>query len=214
MTYHDEPLPAIDQAKLHISTRNSSRLKQGTAYLGYEILDQLIDTFLPLLDYFDDALGCIETALAEGKNASEKDYLDLSSQILALRRVAIKNQQVFYQFSHSSLHFIDPDEARLFRDIYDHAVRVVDMAEYYHQTLHGVLDIQFSLSANRTNQVVQFLTVFATVTLPLNVVTGIYGMNLEWMPFLHNHYGFWIITALMLVLVSTLLINFRRRGWV
>lgn len=213
VTHHSEPVQAIDNAKLHITSRNSSRLKKGTAYLCYEILDQLIDTFLPILDYFDETMESIEAAIADGKNATEKEYLGLSSQILGLRRIAVKNQQVFYQFSHSSLPFIDAEEARLFRDIYDHAVRVVDTAEYHHQALHGVLDVQFSMSSNRMNQVVQFLTVFATIMLPLNVVTGIYGMNLDWMPFLHNHYGFWIITGFMVLLETVLLITFRRRGW-
>jgi magnesium transporter len=211
VTYHDEPVAGVTNAKRHIAHQNS-RLPRGTAYLAYEILDQLIDMYLPVMDYFEEKIRtgqqCMET-----RPFSAQQYVTLSTQILDLRRVAIKNQQVFYQFSHSSLQFVDPDEARVFRDIYDHTVRVVDMSDFYQQLLHGTLNIQFSLNTDRVNRVLQFLTVIATIIMPLNLITGVYGMNFEAMPLLHNPWGFWLTMALMLTIVITMLTRFKNRGW-
>jgi magnesium transporter len=214
VTFHDEPLFAIENAKKHLHIKDS-RLAQGTAYLGYEILDQIIDMYIPVLDYFDDKLQQIQSNLAANTMVqnSAAESMRLSSQILELRRTSHKNQQVFHQFSLSPLQFIDPEEARLFRDIYDHVVRVVDMSDYYQQSLREALNIQFSLNSNKVNQVLLFLTVFSTIMLPLNVITGIYGMNFVHMPLLHHPEGFWLIIAAMFAVVALMLFSFRRYKW-
>lgn len=214
VTYHNEPLQAIDMAKKQILKQQNSRLVQGTAFLAYEILDQVIDMYLPALDVFDEEINLMQKQMTTKtfSDCATQDYIALSNKIIELRRTALKNQQVFYQFSHSPLKFIDPDEARLFRDIYDHTVRVVDMSEYYQQALRGALDIQFSINTHRVNKVVTFLTLFATIMLPLNVLTGIYGMNFDWMPFLHNPHGFWIVSTIMAGIVLAMFYSFRKRG--
>lgn len=216
ITYHDSLIPGIDAAKKHIAHHNRCRLENGTAYLAYQILDQMIDTYLPVLDYFDERLASMEQHIIKRpmNDKSAQRYLNLSHQILNLRRSSVKNQQLFYQLSHSDMRFIDENEARLFRDIYDHVVRVVDMSEHYQQTLRSVLDIHFSLTANKANQVAQFLTIIATIMLPLSVITGIYGMNFRWMPFLESPNGFYIIMGLMALVVVGMLISFRKRKWI
>jgi magnesium transporter len=215
ITYHVDSIASIQDAKRHIR-RENSRIAQGTAYLAYEILDQMVDRYLPILDHLEERIRLLSIQLQNNPmdDRSAQDYSNLSTHILDLRRIAAKNQQVFYQFSHSSLRFIDADEARLFRDIHDHMVRVMDMSEYYQHTLHDALNIQLSLNANRVNQVVQFLTIWATIMLPLNVMTGIYGMNFSHMPLLTSPYGFWITIGLMIAIVTVLLTYFHRRKWI
>jgi Mg2+ and Co2+ transporter CorA len=45
------------------------------------------------------------------------------------------------------------------------------------------------------------LTAVTAVFLPLNLVTGFFGMNFEFMPMIHNSYGFWWAVGLMALLV-------------
>ncbi|MDH4379566.1 MAG: magnesium/cobalt transporter CorA [Vampirovibrionales bacterium] len=215
ITYHEEEIPSITEAKKK-NLKSTGRLSQGVSYLAYDILDHMIDMYLPILDFLEEKNRLL-TAELHNHSFNEKttqEYMALARYILDLRRTATKNQQVFYQFSHSSLAFIDADEARLFRDIHDHMIRVMDMSDYYHHTLHETLNIQLSLSSHRMNQVVQLLTIMATIMLPLNVITGIYGMNFTWMPLLHSPYGFWSTVALMLAIIGGLLFYFRRRKWI
>ena len=57
------------------------------------------------------------------------------------------------------------------------------------------------------------IRVFASIILPLTFVTGIYGMNFEWMPFLHSKYGFWVSLGVMGGIGLLLLEFFRRKKW-
>ena len=72
-------------------------------------------------------------------------------------------------------HLIKKDMRIYFRDVYDHAVRALDLLETYRDLLTGGLDIYLTQMANRTNDVVKALTILATIMLPLTVVTGYFA---------------------------------------
>jgi magnesium transporter len=60
---------------------------------------------------------------------------------------------------------------------------------------------------------VKVMTLFATITLPILLITGYYGMNFENLPLLHNPNGVWIASGIMAALVAGLLYAFKRTGW-
>ena len=57
------------------------------------------------------------------------------------------------------------------------------------------------------------MTIFATITLPILLITGYYGMNFENLPLLHHPYGVYIASAIMAGLVGIMLYAFKRTGW-
>jgi magnesium transporter len=89
----------------------------------------------------------------------------------------------------------------------------MDLVETYRDLLTGGLDIYLTQMANRTNDIVKALTILATIMLPLTLVTGYFGMNFEWMPLLKDPRGVWLTTAVMLIIVATMLGFFKRKKW-
>lgn len=215
ITYSNTVNPSIRNSKKRFADGKSS-IEKGCTYLAHEILDQMVDQYMPVLDYFDDKLETLEITLGKKRftDTTAMRYLAFSRQLLDIRRSSLKNQEVFSHLSHSELQFIDSKERRLFKDIYDHVVRVVDMSEYYQLAIRSILEIHLSLSSNRVNQVVQFLTVIATITLPLYIIAGLYGMNFEYIPLSKSPYGFYIISGVMLAMTFAMLWGFRKRGWI
>jgi Mg2+ and Co2+ transporter CorA len=90
--------------------------------------------------------------------------------------------------------------------LYHHAVVV-------QQDIDALVQIYFSASAQRTNEILQFLTILSAVFLPLNLLAGLFGMNVTHLPLLAVWYGPWILVGVMLLVVSGLLLWFRRRRW-
>ncbi len=215
ITVHDGPIPVLETLK-HRADQGQGRLMYGTTALAYEVLDGMIDSYLPALDDMDARIEALEDAIqAYSSEASLSDqYFQLTKAVLLLRRLSMKNQDVFYELSHSDMAFIDRDQARRFKDIYDHVVRVVDFTAHHQQALQGAMQIQYAISAARVNTVVQFLTVLATIMLPLNVITGVYGMNFDHMPFLHNPWGFWLTIWTMILVALGMLGYFRSQRWI
>jgi len=81
------------------------------------------------------------------------------------------------------------------------------------ESINSLLNLHISLSSQKTNEVVRVLTIFSVFLLPLNVVTGIYGMNFEHMPELKWAFGYPLAITSMVVILLVIYLWFHRRGW-
>lgn len=93
------------------------------------------------------------------------------------------------------------------------AESLVFFADELSDNVAQLLNLHLSLASHRTNEVVRVLTIFSVFLLPLNVFTGIYGMNFEHMPGLHWHFGYLAVLAVMILATAGIYFGFRRNGW-
>ena len=99
------------------------------------------------------------------------------------------------------------------RDVIEHIQRVVHQVRRMEQGAESAVQIHFSAQSNRTNNIMQTLTALTAVFLPLNLITGIFGMNFAWMPLLREPQGFWFVTGLMVAIALTLVLVFWRKHY-
>ncbi|MEJ2590146.1 MAG: CorA family divalent cation transporter, partial [Candidatus Thiodiazotropha sp.] len=101
-----------------------------------------------------------------------------------------------------------------FNDLQEHLRRVYNHAVVLQHDIDALVQIYFSVSSQRTNDILQFLTIVSAIFLPLNLIAGIFGMNFTNMPLLHVWYGTWLIGGLMIAIPIALMLWFRHRHWV
>ena len=109
--------------------------------------------------------------------------------------------------------FVDPevlDMEDYWGNILDQYQKMFDSIEDYGELIEGLSKTFDSLQANRTNEIMKVLTYFSTTMMPLTVVTGLFGMNVDF-PFITNVTSFWCIIGVMLVITTILIIYFYRR---
>src|SRR5690606_36002264 len=99
------------------------------------------------------------------------------------------------------------------RDVLEHIERVLSHVRRIESVSEGAVQMHFSLQGNRTNDIMRTLTALTAVFLPLNLITGIFGMNFDTLPLIHLPLGFWITCGLMVAVVVVLLWVFRRRRY-
>jgi len=81
--------------------------------------------------------------------------------------------------------------------------------------LHLILEAMLDKSHNDLmNRRLNLLTIWSTIFLPLSFYTGLFGMNFDDVPFLNNHHGFWIFTALTVITAISMYIYFKRNKWI
>ena len=98
------------------------------------------------------------------------------------------------------------------RDVLEHIERVVHHVLRLEQTAETTLQMHFSAQSNRTNDIMRTLTALTAIFLPLNLITGFFGMNFEFMPLIHHQAAFWWTVAFMLaVAAATGLVFWRKR---
>ena len=88
------------------------------------------------------------------------------------------------------------------RDVLEHIERVVHHVRRMEQNAETAVQMHFSAQSNRTNDIMRTLTALSAVFLPLNLITGFFGMNFEFMPMVHTSSGFWWTFGSMLLLVA------------
>jgi magnesium transporter len=204
----DEPcdLPARVAARLDGGNRPATPWR-----VLHAILDTTVDDYLPVLDQLGECIDRVD------ENVLEKPSPEVLQRILALKRLLIefrRNATAMREVLNHLLRSTAPgDEQYLYlRDVYDHLVRVIDFVETYRDLVSGALDIYLSAIANRTNDIVKVLTIWGTVALPLIVITGFYGMNLD-LPFQHRPHGMAVVAALMIGSTAGIMFYFKRKGW-
>lgn len=102
------------------------------------------------------------------------------------------------------------DDSTLIRihDIVEHIQRVHNHASRLQASVETAVQLHFSVISNSTNRVVQQLTIITAVFAPLTLITGIFGMNFEHMPLLHDSWGFWATMITMGAMVVGLMTYF------
>jgi len=117
------------------------------------------------------------------------------------------------QISRGDFPFISEKAQVYFKDVYDHLFRIVEVADNLRETLSVIIQVYVSMVSNQLNHTMRVLTLIATVMLPLTVITGIYGMNFDFMPELHWKFGYPLVLVAMLVVSVLMIAYFRRKKW-
>ncbi len=216
VTYHHDKFRSINHVKQQVRS-SPITCQRGPAYLLYQILDQLVDYYMPVLDDFDERIVQLEDeifSLRSPDNTILERIQQLKRSILRLRRNSSKQLNILYRISHGEFQLIAPDMMPFFRDIHDHLTRIADLSESYRDLIGGALDSYLSVVSNRTNDIMKVLTIFSAIMLPLTFIAGVYGMNFENMPELKKEYGYFIVVAIMVAVAVAMLLFFRRKGWI
>lgn len=99
------------------------------------------------------------------------------------------------------------------RDVLEHIERVVHHVRRMEQAAETAVQMHFSAQSHRTNDIMRTLTAVTAIFLPLNLITGFFGMNFEHLPLIHSRLGFWLTFSLMLMIVVAVVVIFVRKQY-
>lgn len=180
----------------------------------YRILDAVVDSYIPVLDQFNEAIDELEdTVLNDPSPTALSQILQTKRLLIETRRVLGNMRDVTSHVQKTECALIASDQLPFLRDVYDHLTRNLDLIEMQRDLLTGSLDIYLSSVANRTNQVMKVLTVLGTIALPSIVISGFFGMNLHGLPWFQHNHGTLIAAGIMLASTIALLVLLRILRW-
>jgi magnesium transporter len=141
----------------------------------------------------------------------------LKRALLRLRRIIAPQREVLNKLARGDYAVIDVQDRVFFRDVYDHLVRLYDVAESLRDLVGSALDTYLSVVNNRMNEVMKILTVITTLFMPLSFLTGFFGMNffqpvtplIAWT----DRLTFGLILAAMGLIPVGMYVWMRRRAW-
>jgi magnesium transporter len=176
-------------------------------------MDEVLDEYFPVLDLLDERIDDFEDRLfQEFEEHLSAEIFSLKRSLLQIRRIAgptrdVANILLRRDAESGGKHFA------YFQDLYDHAVRIVDMVDSFRELLSGALDAYLAMASNRMNAVMKTLTSASIILLVPTLIAGVYGMNFENMPELHSRYGYYIALGVMGSAIAGLTLFFKRKEW-
>ncbi len=213
VTHHYEPSGSVDYA-WEMCLKNNRALGRGPDYVFHIIIDQIVENYAPVMEYFDDLVDQLEVDVFQQPHSSTlSKILNLKKGVQRLKKITTYQREILNRLSRGEFSLISRDETFYYRNVYDHLVRIVDLTESYRDLINGLQDAYLSVTSNKMNEVMKVLTVISTIFLPLTLITGIYGMNFENMPELGWQFGYPMVWALFVLIAGVMLLIFRRRGW-
>src|SRR5699024_7343438 len=97
--------------------------------------------------------------------------------------------------------------------LYDNIIQVSESVEMQREMTASLLEMYLTTINNRMNEVMKVLTIVTSVFIPLTLITGIYGMNFDYMPELHYKYSYFIVLGVMTLIFFVLISFFKRKKW-
>jgi magnesium transporter len=213
VTHHTAPLRSIEQFTEDLK-RNPWPLERGSAFVAHAIIDRMTDHYLPVVDRFEEEIDEIEVkVVTDPKPYLLQQLFGMKRSLQQLRRISTYQRDMLQRLSRHEFSQIPEAAGPFFRDVYDHFVRIADLADSYRELVTVALEIYMSVMANRQNEVMKALALLSTVMLPLNFIAGVYGMNFDHMPLLHHPLGLPITLGVMVITALVLAWTFKRRRW-
>ncbi|HEY2559039.1 MAG TPA: magnesium transporter CorA family protein [Caldimonas sp.] len=204
--------------------RASARMPTGPADLMLRMVNYMVDSYLELRKLLTKQLDELQEQLFDPRRGGGWRLLLDSRNALHLLEDTCEDQRAaLVEWLDALEEWPEPesDAARRereqlrvrSRDVLEHIERVLSHVRRLEASSETAVQMHFSEQGNRTNNIMRALTVLTAIFLPLNLVTGFFGMNFEGLPLIHSPTGFWITFLFMLAVGGGMSVFFWRKRY-
>jgi magnesium transporter len=188
-------------------------LRKGPYAVLYAIMDRTVDDYVPVVDGLANDIDEIEVEVFESQPDVSRRIYELSREVIRFHQATQPLAGTLESLTQEETSDIDREVRRYLRDVQDRVLRVTDQAQGFRELLQNILSVNLTLASVNQNDQVKKISAWAAILIVPTLITGIYGMNFDFMPELHWAYGYPVALLLMLTISLILYWGFKRRGW-
>ncbi len=214
LTFQEARGSEWDPIRQRIKAKGSRLRSNDASFLAYSLLDSMVDSCFPILEYYSNRAEELEDLILENFHPGAISQIhQLKRDLLTLRWVIWPMREVVSTLQRDP-HECVSDTTRVYlRDLYDHVIQIIEIIETYRQIASDLTETYMSSASNRMNEIMKVLTLISTIFIPLTFLAGVYGMNFHYFPELDQIWAYPAFWAICLVLAIVMLLLFRRRDW-
>ena len=215
LTFQEDPErdvfnPIREKLRMH----NSKLRQRGADYLCYAMLDIIVDNYFLVMEGLGDRIEEVEEEVIRNTNTlSLARITQLRKELIILKRNIAPVRDMVTNIIRSESELLDERTTKYFKDVYDHIVQAYDLCENYRDVMVSMQDLYINNVNLRMNEVMKVMAIVTCLLAPATVIGGIFGMNFQTIPLLHNKWGFMVAVSAMLLIPIWMLYMFRKRGW-
>jgi magnesium transporter len=194
---------------------DASVIPRDRSLIGLQIAGLNAGRYLDLLNDFEPRLWTMEQRMfRRPRDTLLNDLVSNRTSLRYLTRIFNYHVRVFQGLrQHCEKEAPHSERSHLLNDLYEKYDRLNGLAHMFYDVTGDLIDGYLSTSSHRLNNTMRIFTIITVLFVPLNFITGLYGMNFDYMPELHSRYGFYIMAGVMGAITLLLLGIFRYKRW-
>jgi magnesium transporter len=197
-----------------LNVGNTKVRQNGADFLFYALIDMIVDNYYVVMEKLGEKIEGLEEDIVRSPNTRSLAKINmLRKEMIILKRSIAPVRELVNGILRSESELIEERTEKYFKDVYDHILQANELAENYRDMMMNLHDLYLSNVNLKMNEVMKVMAVVTCLLAPATVIGGIFGMNFEIIPLLHNKWGFFISVGLMLFIPLTMIRMFRKRGW-
>lgn len=214
LTFHNHQNPNFSNIIQRLEDKSHKLRASNVDFLLYYLIDNFVESFFLYFDKISKSVEHVEgQAIKDVFKVDLKDIYRCRKELIFIKKYIWPTREVVNYIIKNEPKYFQPQTVMYFRDILDHLFELVDLLEQHNDLIANLLSIYMSIITTRTNEIIKTLTVFTTIFIPLTFLTGIYGMNFQYMPELKLKWAYPLLLILMAVIAVILIIYFKRKKW-
>ncbi len=210
----DETKDVFNSLRDKLNVHGSRVRQSGADFLFYSLIDLIVDNFYVVMEKLGEKIEDLEEDILRnpGKRSLVKINM-LRKEMIVLKRSIAPVREIINGILRSENDLIEERTEKYFKDVYDHIIQANDLAENYRDMMMSLQDLYLNTVNLKLNEVMKVMAIVTCLLAPATVIGGIFGMNFETIPLLHNHWGFFISVGLMLLIPVWMFFVFKKKGW-
>jgi magnesium transporter len=191
-------------------------LANGPGYVLYALMDFVVDHYLPIVNRLEDSFETLEQDIFrdEFDRAAIERLYQVKHQVLRLRNAVYPVEDICSQLNRLLEELVPKELRAYFRDIEDHASRIVRTLDVVREMLTTAVQVNLALVTVGQNEVVKRLAGWGAILAVPTVIFSLYGMNFSFMPELKLHYAYPVVIGVTATACTWLWRKLHRAGWI
>lgn len=175
--------------------QNPQKLALGTGYALYAILDEIVDSYVTVLNDLRSQFNQLEADMFDEKISKEKlrRIYNMKRELVLLGDAAAPLVDICSELMRFHEDVIQKPVRVYLRNVQDHCKRVIDSCENMREMLISAMQINLALVSIGQNDIVKQLAGWGAILALPTVIFSLYGMNFEFMPELKWHYSYFTV---------------------
>ncbi len=214
LTFQEQPGDVFEPVRERIRKQKGRIRATSTDYLAYALIDTVVDNYIYIVERYGERIEDMEESVLENPEPKIMEQLsDFRREMNFLRKNIRPAREAIIQLSKLDSDLINKKTKPFLKDLEDLITQTSEAIDTYREMLSDQMNLYNSNLANKMNDVMKILTIFAAIFIPLTFIAGIYGTNFEYLPELHFKYSYFIFLGAMVIIAVSLLIFFKRKKW-
>ncbi|OAI49471.1 magnesium transporter [Gammaproteobacteria bacterium SCGC AG-212-F23] len=191
----------------------SIRYAKTPCFILFLMIELVINAYAKILFDFEFVTDQIDSSVTAMKTRGYTTVMRVKHQAMKVKRYVVALQEILMRISGREIAVISEQCRMSLQNLSNHCYMVTNEIDSIREMLNSLLNQLDNALMQKMSNTMQVLTSFATILLPLSLITGIYGMNFHWMPELNWKYGYFYALGLLAVCGIGLFYIFKKKKY-